>query len=86
MSKTVEIRKRRKWRSRTKLYALSALALVSLLIYWEQVALLYVASTIFICVVLLLAAFADLEHKDRELTNTEGAEADEFAPQRRRSA
>lgn len=86
MSKTVETRQRRKWRNRTKLYALSALALVSLLIYWEQVALLYVASTIFICVVLLLAAFADLEHKDAPLSNTEAVEADELAPQRRRSA
>ena len=86
MPKTVETRKRRKWRGRTKLYALSALALVSLFIYWEQVALLYVASTIFICVVLLLAAFADLEHKDAQLSNAEAVEPEELPQQRRRSA
>lgn len=73
MSKTVETRKRRKWRGRTKLFALGALALISALIYWEQVALLYVASTVLMCLVLLAAAFADLEGKDRKLAQaTEG--------------
>lgn len=73
MSKTVEMRKRRKWRGRTKLSALGALALVSALIYWEQVALLYVVSTVLMCLVLLAAAFADLEGKDRKLVQaTEG--------------
>ena len=67
MSKTMETRKRHKWRGRTKLSALGALALVSALIYWEQVALLYVASTVLMCLVLLAAAFADLEGKDRKL-------------------
>ena len=68
MSKTVERRRRRQWRGRTKLFALSALLLVSALIYWEQVALLYVASTVLISVVLLAAGLADLEGKDRNLS------------------
>jgi len=85
MRKTVEIRKRRKWRGRTKLYALGALLLVSTLIYWEQVAVLYLASTAFICVMLLVVAFADLERKDRQLIDTEAVEPDEI-PQRRQSA
>lgn len=73
MAKPVETKARRRWRGRTKLYALGALAFVSALIYWEQAALLYVASTIFICVILLAAAFADLEGKDQRLS--EGAES-----------
>jgi hypothetical protein len=68
MAKTVETRKRRKWRGRTKLYALGALGVVSALIYWEQAALLYIASTLFISVVLILVAFANLEGKDRRLS------------------
>ena len=86
MPKTVETRKRRKWRGRTKLYALGALALVSALIYWEQAALLYVASTGFICAVLIAVAFSDLEHKDRQLSEAEAAEASDVSQQRRRSA
>lgn len=75
MSKTVETRKRHKWRGRTKLFALGALVFVSALIYWEQAALLYVASTVFICAVLLAAAFADLDGNDRKLAQaTEGSD------------
>ena len=82
MSKTVETRKRRKWRGRTKLFALGALALVSALIYWEQVALLYVVSTVLMCLVLLAAAFADLEGKVRKLAQaTEGSEVPEVSRQ-----
>ena len=82
MSKTVETRKRRKWRGRTKLFALGALALVSALIYWEQVALLYVVSTVLMCLVLLAAAFADLEGKGRNLAQaTEGSEVPEVSRQ-----
>jgi len=69
MPKTVETTRRRKWRGRTKLYALGALAVVSALIYWEQAALLYIASTLFICVVLILVAFGNLEGKDRQLAS-----------------
>ena len=86
MPKTVETRKRRRWRGRTKVYALGALVLVSALIYWEQVALLYLASTLLMSVLLVLVAFADLEGNDRQLTETETVEADELAPQRRRRA
>lgn len=86
MPKTIETRKRRKWRGRTTLYALGALLLVSALLYWEQVALLYLASTFLMCVLLLLVAFADLEGNDRQLTETEAIERDDAAPQRRRSA
>ena len=85
MPKTVETRRRHKWRGRTKLYALGALLLVSTLIYWEQVAVLYLASTAFICVMLLVVAFADLERKDRQLIDTEAVEPD-VIPQRRKSA
>ena len=80
MPETVETRKRRKWRGRTKLFALGALILVSALIYWEQVALLYVTSTVLMCLVLLAAAFADLEGKDRKLAEaTEGTDVPEVS-------
>lgn len=78
MKKTVENRKRRKWRGRTKLYALGALTIVSALIYWEQAALLYVVSTLMICLVLFAVAFAKLEGKDRELSQ---ADASQDVPQ-----
>jgi uncharacterized membrane protein YhaH (DUF805 family) len=64
MPTTVERRKRHKSRGRTKLFALSSLIAVSAFIYWEQAALLYVASTIFICVVLILVAFGNLERTE----------------------
>jgi len=80
MSKTVETRKRHKWRGRTKLFALGALVFISALIYWEQAALLYVASTVLICAVLLAVAFADLESKDRKSAQaTEGSDVPEVS-------
>ena len=80
MPKTVDTRKRRKWRGRTKLFALGALVFISALIYWEQVALLYLASTVLMCLVLLAAAFADLEGKDRKLAQTtEGSDVPEVS-------
>jgi uncharacterized membrane protein YhaH (DUF805 family) len=77
MRKSVENRKRRKWRGRTKLYALSALIVVVALMYWEQAALLYVVSTLMICLVLIAVAFADLEGKDRQLSQPERSEFSE---------
>ena len=70
--------KRRKWRGRTYVLILSALIVVSLLLYWEQTALLYLISTLLICAVLLVVAFADLESRDRQLVQeTEGSGAPE---------
>lgn len=62
------VAKRRGWRGRTYVLILSAIVVVSLLIYWEQTALLYFASTLLICAVLVIVAFADLEGKDRQGT------------------
>lgn len=65
---------KRRWRGRTYVVILSVLVIVSLLIYWEQTALLYVISTLLICAVLMVVAFADLEGKDRQLAQgTEGS-------------
>ena len=79
MKKTAEIRKRRKWRGRTKLYALAALIVASALIYWEQAALLYVVSTLMICLLLFAVAFANLEGRDRELSQVESSDASEIS-------
>lgn len=67
MSQIVETTKRRNWRRNTYIWMLSALAAVSALIYWEQTSLLYVLSTLAMCVLLLVVAFSDLEGRDREL-------------------
>lgn len=67
MSRGVERSGRRKWRGRTYIIILSALVIVSLLIYWEQTALLYFVSTLLISAVLVIVAVADLEGKDRQL-------------------
>jgi hypothetical protein len=59
--------KRRSWRRGTYIWALTGLATVCALIYWEQTALLFVLSTLAICVLLIMVAFADLEGRDKEL-------------------
>ena len=65
---------KRRWRGRTYVVILSTLVIVSRLSYWEQSALLYVVSTLLICAVLMVVAFADLEGKDRQLAQgTEGS-------------
>lgn len=67
MGQIVQTTKRHRWRRSTYIWTLSALATVSALIYWEQTALLYVLSTLAMCILLLVVAFSDLEARDREL-------------------
>ncbi len=54
-------------RHRGKLFWLFAAALVSALAFWEQVALLYLLSTLAICGLLIVVAFSNLEAKDAEM-------------------
>ena len=63
----VEIRKRRVWRRRTYIWVLGGLTAISALIYWEQTAVLFVLSTLAMCVFLMVVAIADLEGRDKEL-------------------
>jgi hypothetical protein len=79
MSQRVATR-RRALRRKTKLFVLASLITVSMLIYWEQTALLYLLSTLAICAVLTLIAFADLERGDRELHDSQAAEISEGDP------
>lgn len=67
MKHSVVRKKRRAWRGRTYLLVLAAIALVSALLYWEQAAVLYVVSSVLICVLLLVVAFADLENREQQL-------------------
>jgi hypothetical protein len=67
MGRIVETTKRRSWRRSTYIWMLSALAAVSALLYWEQTALLYVLSTLAMCILLIVVAFSDLEGRDSEL-------------------
>ena len=58
-------------RRMTALLWLAGVAVViGVLIYLEQIAILYVLATISLVAILLIVAFADLEHVDRE--NIEG--------------
>ena len=45
-------------------------AIVIALLYWDQVAVLYVLSTLAMCAVLLVVAFSNLEARDKELHQT----------------
>lgn len=63
----VEPRKQRVWHRRTYIWTLSGLGIISGLIYWEQTALLFVLSTVAMCVLLILVGIADLEGRDKEL-------------------
>lgn len=67
MVQKVDIRKRRRSRRRTIIWALSVLIVISALIYWEQTAVLFVLSTVAMCVLLAVVAIADLEGRKKEL-------------------
>ena len=45
-------------------------AIVIMLLYWEQAAVLYVLSTLAMCALLLVVAFSNLEARDKELHQT----------------
>lgn len=67
MGQMVETTKRRRRLGNKYVWMLSVLAVVSALLYWEQTALLYVLSTLAMCILLLIVAVSDLEGRDREL-------------------
>ena len=71
MGQIVEETKRRGMRPKTYLGTLSALAATSALLYWEQIALLFVISTLALCILLLIVAFSDLEGRDSELSQSD---------------
>ena len=54
-------------RRRRKLFWLFAAAAVSALVFTEQVALLFVLSTLWICGLLIVVAFSNLEARDAEM-------------------
>lgn len=49
------------------IWVFGAVASVSILLYLEQTALLYVLSTLVVCGLMLVVAFSDLEGRDKEL-------------------
>jgi len=54
-------------RLRRKLFWLFAAAAVSALLFAEQVAVLYVLSTLAICGLMIVVAFSNLESRDAEM-------------------
>ena len=59
------IESKRRYRKFAWIFASSAIVIA--LLYWEQVAVLYVLSTLAMCAVLLVVAFSNLEARDKEL-------------------
>lgn len=82
---------RRRYRKFAWIFGSSAIVIA--LLYWEQAAVLYVLSTLAMCVVLLVVAFSNLEGRDSELhqaalekTIAEDAESTRSAPDNKRVA
>lgn len=74
MDKTIEKAKPRRVRLKKYVWVLSALIVVSALLYWEQIAILYVISTLLLTGLLLVVAFSDLggsETQQNEMVETE---------------
>ncbi|MFN2407803.1 MAG: hypothetical protein ABR594_17290 [Pyrinomonadaceae bacterium] len=55
------------WRHRRKLFWLFVAAAVSALLLQEQVAVLYVLSTLAICGLMIVVAFSNLEARDAQM-------------------
>ena len=60
---------KRRYRKFAWLFGLSATVIA--LLYWEQAAVLYVLSTLAMCVLLLVVAFSNLKARDKELHQAE---------------
>ncbi len=67
MRQVIEQAKRRRLRRKTYVWMLSGLAVVSALLYWDQIAVLYIVSTLVLTALLLAVAFSDLGRGEREL-------------------
>ena len=59
-----------KRRYRKFVWIFGSTAIVIALLYWEQAAMLYVLSTLAMCVLLLVVAFSNLKARDKELHQT----------------
>ena len=59
-----------KRRYRKFAWIIGSSAIVIALLYWEQVAVLYVLSTLAMSALLLVVAFSNLEARDKELHQT----------------
>lgn len=67
MSGSVNTPGRQKGRRGKLIWVFGAVASVSALLYLEQIALLYVLSTLAVCGLMLVVAFSDLKGRDKEL-------------------
>lgn len=65
MSQRIQVKKSRKRRALTYLWIFGLVLVVSLLIYFERTALLYVLATLGVTALLLIVAFADLGASER---------------------
>lgn len=75
MSQRIQAKKTGKRRWLTYLWIVVILLVVSLLIYFERTALLYVLATLGVTALLLVVAFADLGGDERSDATLPGAQA-----------
>ena len=75
MSQRIQVKKTGKRRWLTYLWIVSILLIVSLLIYFERTALLYVLATLGVTALLLVVAFADLGGDERSDVTSLDAQA-----------
>jgi fatty acid desaturase len=66
LSRRVHTQAEQKMRRRRLVWVFGAVAFVSTLLYLEQTGLLYVLSTLAMCVLLFVVAFSDLEGRGEE--------------------
>ena len=72
MSQAVEKKQKRRWRRTTWVSLLSGLTIAGSLLYWDQVAWLYILSTLGVTVLMLIVAFSDLQDGEEVSTNATG--------------
>lgn len=75
MSRNEKTKTKPRWRTRTWVWMLSALLVIGGLLYWDQVAWLYVLGTAALTILLIMVALSNLQ--DEGDGETRGTEADE---------
>jgi hypothetical protein len=74
MSRTAKTKPKRRLRKRTWVWMLSALLAVGGLLYWDQVAWLYVLGTLALTIFMLVVAFSNLDDEGGEVRDTDAVE------------
>ena len=74
MSRTEKTKTKRRLRKRTWIWILAALLAVAGLLYWDQVAWLYILSTLALTILMLVVAFSNVDDEGGEVRDTDADE------------